>query len=111
MANRAKPISNLQTSNVATSNDFIVLLVGNTTGGNTYTTTKISVNTFFSNTTVDMMTTANNKLSSNNFILRNQSTPANSTINIEKGTVFWDTNYLYIAVANNTLKRVALSSF
>lgn len=39
------------------------------------------------------------------------STPANSTITITKGTMLYDTNYLYVAVANNTLKRVSLSSF
>ena len=39
------------------------------------------------------------------------STPANSTITVKKGTILFDTSYLYVAVANNTLKRVALSSF
>lgn len=38
-------------------------------------------------------------------------TPANSTITIQKGSVLYDSNYLYIATANNTLKRVALSAF
>jgi hypothetical protein len=38
-------------------------------------------------------------------------TPANSTISIEKGSMFYDTNYLYIATSNNTLKRVSLGTF
>lgn len=38
-------------------------------------------------------------------------TPANSTITVTKGTTMYDANYWYVAVANNTLKRVALSSF
>jgi len=38
-------------------------------------------------------------------------TPANSSITIKKGTIMFDTDYLYVAVANNSLKRVALSSF
>ena len=38
-------------------------------------------------------------------------TPANSTITVRAGTMFVDTDYLYIAVSDNTLKRVALSTF
>lgn len=38
-------------------------------------------------------------------------TPANSSISCVRGQLFYDANYLYVAVANNTLKRVALESF
>lgn len=38
-------------------------------------------------------------------------TPANSTINCISGSMFYDSNFVYIAVANNILKRVALQSF
>lgn len=38
-------------------------------------------------------------------------TPANSTITVAQGTIMWDANYLYVATANNVLKRVALSTF
>jgi hypothetical protein len=38
-------------------------------------------------------------------------TPANSTITSVGGDVFTDGSYLYVAVANNSLKRVALSTF
>lgn len=48
--------------------------------------------------------------SSANVAIRNI-TPANSSITVKAGVMFYDANYLYIAVANNTLKRVALSSF
>ena len=34
-------------------------------------------------------------------------TPSANTI-CTQGTIFYDTNYLYIAVANNTIKKVAL---
>lgn len=43
-------------------------------------------------------------------IFKNE-TPANSTVTVVKGTIYYDSNYLYVATANNTLKRVALSSF
>lgn len=45
-----------------------------------------------------------------NVSIRN-STPASSSITVKAGLIFYDTNYLYVAVADNTLKRVALSSF
>lgn len=39
-------------------------------------------------------------------------TPANSSaLTITSGTMLYDANYLYIAVANNVVKRVALSTF
>lgn len=38
-------------------------------------------------------------------------TPANSTITVTKGKLWIDSSYLYVATANNTVKRVALSSF
>lgn len=39
------------------------------------------------------------------------STPANSTANCVVGQLWFDTNYMYFAVANNTIKRVILESF
>ena len=39
-------------------------------------------------------------------------TPANSSaLTISSGTLLYDSSYLYIAVSNNVVKRVALSSF
>lgn len=39
-------------------------------------------------------------------------TPANSAaLTVSRGTFLYDSNYLYIATANNVVKRVALSSF
>jgi len=38
-------------------------------------------------------------------------TPASSSTTVNQGTITWDSSYLYIAVANNSWKRIALSSF
>lgn len=38
-------------------------------------------------------------------------TPANSTITVKKGTIMFDSTYLYVATANNVLKRITLNSF
>ena len=38
-------------------------------------------------------------------------TPANSTVTSIPGKLFYDSSYLYVPIANNVIKRVALSSF
>lgn len=38
-------------------------------------------------------------------------TPANSSIEVEKGTIFSDGDYLYVAVDTNHLKRIGLQDF
>lgn len=50
-------------------------------------------------------------VSINNLIIRRKATPANSTVEVTGGSVFYDNNYIYVAVSNNNLKRVALESF
>lgn len=44
-------------------------------------------------------------------LVGNTATPANSTITVAQGTIWYDANYIYCATANNTLKRVALTAF
>ncbi len=51
-------------------------------------------------------------ITSNGLIVQKTLTPANSSVSsIPTGKIFFDSNYLYIKVANNTIKRVSLSSF
>jgi hypothetical protein len=50
-------------------------------------------------------------VSINNLIIRRKATPANSSVDVTGGSVFYDDNYIYVAVSNNHLKRVALESF
>lgn len=85
MANEAVTISDLPT--LSTPNSSTVMVVNHTVNGitNTYTLSVTSI------------PIAN--------------TPASSSVTVAKGTLLYDSNYFYIAVANNTLKRVALSAF
>jgi len=62
-----------------------------------------NVETAFSNTTTPLPV--------GRLILANSSTPANSTITCRKGEFWFDATYLYVATSDNSLKRVALSSF
>lgn len=99
MADEAVTISDLPV--LTTPNSNTVLVVNHTVGSvvNTY---QLSSNNLFYNVDV---------ISANTIILKTSQTPANSTITVTKGTILFDNNYIYVAIANNNLKRVALSSF
>lgn len=94
MSDRAKKISELSALTAPSGDDFLVI-VDDPAGSPA--TKKVTVANLLSN-------------SSANVAIRGL-TPANSTIAVKAGTMFYDANYLYVAVANNTLKRITLSSF
>lgn len=107
MASNIKKISNLDILTTPTANTKFAV---DHASGATVNTYQLSVNNFvnyLANSTITFTAT----VGVNNFLIVNANTPANSTITVTKGTFLYDTDYLYIAVANNTLKRVPLSSF
>ena len=95
MSDRAKKISELSALTAPAAVDLLVI-VDDPTG--TPITKYVTVGNILGN-------------SAANVTIYNTSTPANSTITVKKGTLMFDSSYLYVATANNTLKRVALSSF
>lgn len=94
MANQTKKITEFPVLSGPHGNTFLV--VAHTANGvtNTYT---LSVTTLLGNSAVNTAI--------------QQAVVANSTISVKKGTMLFDTTYLYIAVDNNLLKRIPLSSF
>jgi len=94
MSDRAKKITELSALAAPAAADLLVI-VDDVAG--TPITKKVTVGDLLGN-------------SSANVVIFN-STPANSAITVKKGTLMFDSSFLYIATANNTLKRVALSSF
>ncbi len=91
-----------------------------------FSTLKVNVNIDAANTLVhaNTFTSANgvfsaNNVSANNFTITGSfgprftiaNTPSSSSVVVNQGHFFFDQNFLYVATANNTLKRVALSSF
>lgn len=108
MADRSKQISELPTATSVAANATFVVVDNSTAVANTK---QISANNLFNNSSISITLSNTSILSANTIILRNNQTPANSTITIQKGTILFDTDYLYIAVANNTLKRIALTAF
>lgn len=94
MSDRSKKISEL-TALSSPAGEDLLLIVDDPSG--TPVTKKVTVSSLFGN-------------SSANVVIYN-ATPANSTISVKKGTLMFDADYLYVATANNTLKRITLSSF
>ena len=108
MADRSKQISELPTTTSVAANATFVVVDNTTAVANTK---QISANNLFNNSSFNVTLSNTAILSANTIVIRNSQTPANSTITVSKGTIFFDTDYLYIAVANNTLKRILLTSF
>jgi hypothetical protein len=94
MANNSVKVSALVACTNPQSSDK--LLLSSNTSGNVKSMS-LDVNVLFGNTSAN--------------VVLQTTTPANSTITVTQGTVFYDADYLYVATANNTLKRVSLSTF
>lgn len=94
MANTDIKISELTQTNTVGNTDLFVLVRNPTTEPTTNTVTFSTLKTVLSSSLVA------------------DTTPANSSaLTIASGTMLHDSNYLYIATANNIVKRVALSLF
>jgi hypothetical protein len=76
----------------------------NFTGSNSYFTSNVNI-------TGGTLKINKLKIANSQVVLGAKLTPANSSISVTQFTLFFDSNYMYFATANNTLKRVALSSF
>lgn len=114
----ATKITDLPTATSIANNDLIPF-VADPLGGPT--TKKLTLTTFFANVVVsakfaNTVTFSQNVVSSNNFTANNlfvsyKSTPSTSSDVVNQGKIWYDNNYIYVAVSNNTIKRAALSSF
>ena len=94
MSDRSKKISELSALTAPAGEDFVVI-VDDPSG--TPITKKVTVANLLGNSSANVVVF--------------QTTPANSTITVKKGTIMIDNNYIYVATANNSLKRVSLTSF
>lgn len=103
MANRAKKISELPTLGVVANNILVIVEDVNTPSGNATSQT--------SQVTLGTLLNANQNVTFANVVINNDVTPANSTATVAQGTIWWDLNFIYVAVANNVIKRAALASF
>mgnify|MGYP003351067272 CR=1 FL=1 len=90
MANQAIRVANLAIASSLARTDRLVVLTNPSTTANVKT---VNVDTFVANLSLS------------------NSVPANSTSNGYTGTIRWDSDYVYICVANNTWKRASLSTW
>lgn len=72
----------------------------------------VAVTAKFSNTlTLAANVTSSASLTANNLYVTYRTTPSTSTDTVTSGKIWFDTSYLYVATAGNTIKRVALDTF
>ncbi len=75
--------------------------------------------TFTENFTVNGNTTLENVVSQNfrannivaNTVAITQRTPSSNTDSVIRNSLFFDANYLYVTVSNNSIKRISLQNF
>lgn len=93
--------------------DDLIMVVNDPNGSPS--TNKITVSNLFGNVRVSATFANTTTFSSNtivtNFMINNKATPASNTDNAQMGKMWFDEDYIYVAVANNSIKRVALSNF
>ena len=100
-------------SNTAITGDLTVTANGSFTGSNVNFTSNVVVTGTATITQAvvasDRLTIKTTKTPSDNNATTQLGTPV--TDRPHDGTLFWDSNYLYVAVSNTVIKRVALSVF
>lgn len=104
-ASNARKASVFAANNGLAANDSVI---GVTTADGSPNNCLVTVQALLSNSSADHVTRAGYDLR-----VGTTATPTNSTSNsaIVKGTIFWDTDYVYVATANGVTKRSALSTF
>ena len=102
MADQRRTIPELE-ENTAPAKVDLLVIEAYTSNTNTVTQ-KVTINSVLSNT-------ANANVTVENLKITKTDTPANSTISVAGGLVWFDSNYMYVAVANNSVKRISLESF
>jgi hypothetical protein len=109
MADRAKKISELAVLTSPSNDDLLVIV---DSPANNAITKQITVSNFFNNAAANVTVGNTFYLSANNFVIRRRQTPAVSSGTADvQGSIWFDLNYIYVATANGTIKRAALSSF
>ena len=100
-------------SNTSITGDLTVTANGSFTGSNVNFTSNVVVTGTATLTQAvvasDRLTIKTTKTPSDNNATTQLGTPV--TDRPHDGTLFWDTNYLYVAISNTVIKRVALSVF
>lgn len=108
MVNRAKKISELGESTSPSANDLLVIV--NSSAGTTVTR-KVTVANLLGSTSANVTVSNSATLSTKNLVVRRKETPVSSSTSDQQGSIYFDDNYLYLAISNGAVKRVALTTF
>ena len=108
-----KKVSELNATATVTKDDLL-LIVDDPLG--TPLSLKIKVGDLLKNYNANVAFTANTVVSrlvvaNSSLVITGNNTPANSTITSDQGTIMYDDDYIYVTTRDNTLKRVAISTF
>lgn len=108
MTNRAKKISELVATTAPSSDDLLVIVDSPSANA---VTKKVTVGNLFGNCSANVTVSNNAVLSAKNIVIRRKDTPSSSNTADTQGVLYFDDNYLYIAVSDGTIKRAPLTSF
>lgn len=110
MADRAKKITELATLTSPTPDDLMVIVDQPATGN--VATMHVTVGNLLNNSAANVTVGNTFYLSANNLLIRRKATSivSSGTTDIQ-GSIWFDDNYIYVATANGTVKRAALSTF
>lgn len=108
MTNRAKKISELVATTAPSSDDLLVIVDSPSSNA---VTKKVTVGNLLGNCSANVTVSNNAVLSTKNLTVRRKETPAGSATADKQGNIYFDDNYLYVAISDGTIKRVALTSF
>jgi hypothetical protein len=109
LADRAKKISELTALTAPSTDDLLVIV--DAPSGNAVTR-QVTVQNFLNNSQANVTVSNTHYLSANNLVIRRKNTPVLSTGTSDvQGSIWFDDNYIYVATANGTIKRAALSTF
>lgn len=104
MAESGKKIKDYPSLTTTTGNTRFVV----SEAGNTY---NISLSVMFANCVSNTSFSNSAYVSIQNLVIRRANTPANSTISVPERAIWADNNYIYVAIANNNIKRAVLETF
>lgn len=98
----------LPPSNGASANAILILVPNPEGNANVH---KITVEDLLTNSSSNVQVSNSNYLITRNLIVTRADSPANSNYEAIRGSIWFTEDYLYVAVANNVVKRVSLESF
>jgi hypothetical protein len=108
MTNRAKKISELVATVSPSSDDLLVIVDSPSANA---VTKKVTVGNLMGNSTANVTISNSAILSANTLVIRRKHTPTSSSTSDQQGTIYFDDNYLYVAISNGAVKRVSLNAF